>query len=175
VSAFTISGSRELKARLKALGDGKPMMRRVAVASVESAKALVPRRTANLARSIRVERVTATSLEISAGGRREVGYAAHVEFGTRAHVIRPRNKKTLFFPSQQATTARFGAKARLKFNLSGALSAGSTKRFGNAAYVHARAVNHPGTRAQPYLVPGLEYGVGKIATEAIIDAWNAGA
>jgi len=155
MSAFVISGSRELVERLRSIADTQPMMRDVALESVASAKALVPRRTGNLARTIRVQRVTKDFLEIAAGGRREVGYAAAVEFGSRAHVIVPRTKKALAW--------------------GGARTLGGRLRKGSSVEFFARKVRHPGTRPHPYLVPGLEFGVAKVAMRAIIDAWNRGA
>ena len=54
-------------------------------------------------------------------------YGAHVEYGTQPHVIRPRNGKYLAFPG----------------------SGGGT--------VFATEVNHPGTRAQPFMTPAAEH------------------
>ena len=99
MSAWVIQGSDKLIARLRAVADTEHMMREVALESVASAKNLVPRKTGNLARTIRVQRVTKDYLEIAAGGRRDVGYAAAVEFGSKAHTIVPRKAKALSFAS----------------------------------------------------------------------------
>lgn len=53
-----------------------------------------------------------------------VEYALAVEFGTRPHIIRPRNKRALYWK---------GARSPVAY------------------------VNHPGTRAQPFLRPALAY------------------
>ena len=50
-------------------------------------------------------------------------YAPMVEFGTKAHIIRPKNKKALYWK---------GAKHPI------------------------RKVNHPGSKAKPYLIPAFE-------------------
>ncbi|MFH9826727.1 HK97 gp10 family phage protein [Streptomyces bobili] len=52
-----------------------------------------------------------------------VNYAAAVEYGTAPHVIKPVNKKALFWPGAAHPVAQ---------------------------------VNHPGTRAQPFLRPAIE-------------------
>ena len=155
MSAWVIQGSDKLIARLRAVADTEHMMREVALESVASAKNLVPRRTGNLARTIRVQRVTKDYLEIAAGGRREVGYAAAVEFGSKAHTIVPRKAKVLAW--------------------GGARTLGGRLRKGAKAEFFARKVKHPGSRPRPYLVPGLEFGVAKVALRSIIDAWNRGA
>src|SRR5262245_31180233 len=52
-------------------------------------------------------------------------YAAYVEYGTRPHEIRPRNPHGV-----------------LKFRVGG-------------TWVYAKKVNHPGTQAQPYVLPAF--------------------
>ena len=52
-----------------------------------------------------------------------IKYAPGVEYGTRAHIIRPKSKKALYWK---------GAKHPVK------------------------QVNHPGSRAKPYLIPAFE-------------------
>jgi phage gpG-like protein len=54
-----------------------------------------------------------------------VDYAAAVEFGTKAHVIKPRKKSYLSFKI-------------------------------NGVWVRAKQVNHPGTKAQPFMFPAFE-------------------
>jgi hypothetical protein len=152
---FVIQGSDALMARFRAIAATGPMMRQVALAGVQEAKALVPRKTGNLARTIRVGPVSERSLELHAGGLRGVGYAAAVELGSGPHVIVPRTKKVL---------AWGGAR-----RLSGSL------RKGAKATHFARRVNHPGSRPKPYLLPGLERAVGRVGPDGIIAAWNKGA
>ena len=73
-----------------------------------------------------------------------VDYALHVEFGTKAHIIRPKNKKSLAF-------AKTGGKlVHHKDNTV------STKfEFGGKSVltdaVFAKVVHHPGTQPQPFI------------------------
>lgn len=147
-----LKGDKDLLARLKAIGDTKMLLGQVGLAGVAEAKQLVPRRTGNLGRSIRLGPVTSTSVTITAGGSRTVGYAAAVEFGTNAHVIVPRRRKVLAW--------------------GGARTLGGRLRKGARATNFARRVNHPGTRARPYLLPGLRAGLGRLAIDGIVAAWN---
>lgn len=150
----TITGSRELKARLRAIGDLRPTLTHVGLASVAEAKRLVPRRTGNLGRTIRVGTVTASSVEVIAGGRLNVGYAAAVEFGSKAHTIVPRKAKVLAW--------------------GGPRTLGGRVRSGGRPQFFAKRVHHPGSRAHPYLLPGLREGIRSV-TGLIITAWNRGA
>lgn len=164
-------GKKSLQARFKALGKTETMLREIGLRGVQEAGYLVPVKTGNLRRTIRLGTVGKDHVSTVAGGRRNVGYAAAVEFGSGPHVIVPRTKRVLFFPSQKATTARFGSRAKLGFRATGALNAASTRKYGAGAYVYARRVNHPGTRAQPFLGPGLK----KAAEDGagiIIKIWN---
>lgn len=146
----------DLSPRLRALGSAdfrKGLLRRVATAGVHEAKVLVPRRTGNLDRSIRMGHVDDRSAQVLAGGMREVGYAAAVEFGTRPHTIVPKRARVL----------AWGGSRRL----SGTLRSGSKPQF------FAMRVHHPGTRAKPYLVPGLTNALRKSGMrEGIVKAWN---
>ena len=96
----------------------------------------------------------------------------YLEFGTRPHDIKPNAKKALFFASQKITTERFGAGATLNFNLSGSLSAGSIRKFGNAAFVLTKLVHHPGTHPAPFMLPGAVAAVQQAGLDPIVDAWN---
>jgi len=151
-----LTGADELQARLKAIGSTKGQLRVVAVRAVAEAKLLVPRRTGNLGRTIRVGRVTDSDAEIVAGGRRTVGYAAAVEFGTQPHIIRPRRARVLAW--------------------GGARTLGGRLRKGAKADHFARFVRHPGTRAQPYLRPGVEKALQAAGIlRGIVDSWNRAA
>jgi hypothetical protein len=146
----------DLSPRLRALGSAdfrKGLLARVATAGVHEAKALVPRKTGNLDRSIRLGHVDDRSAQILAGGIRDVGYAAHVEFGTGPHVIVPKRARVL----------AWGGSRRL----SGTLRSGSRPEF------FATRVHHPGTRAKPYLVPGARAAMRKSGMrDAIVKVWN---
>ena len=88
---YSLKGIKELQARFRALEDLGPLMRDLALSAVGEQKRLAPVRTGNLRRTIHVGRVTDRSAETIASA----DYAAYVEFGTKAHEIRPRNKRAL--------------------------------------------------------------------------------
>jgi HK97 gp10 family phage protein len=97
-----IAGSAELTARLENLASridelsGEALIE-LAEQIVDDAKALCPVDTGSLRRSIRYERDPDGSIVIAAGGggvvnprtRREVDYAAYVEFGTSRSPAQP--------------------------------------------------------------------------------------
>lgn len=201
--AESIDGSRELLKRFAALRTGK------ANAAILSDWSLLTeryakeeahsfRKTGNLQRSIRLgeinvkagfARVVAGGTKLVANSRRpgqmiQSGYAAHVEFGTRAHDIKPRRKKVLFFPSQYALNAN-RAKLRgtgivpsgsLSFRKSGNLREGSVARFGTLGFQYAKVVHHPGTKPQPYLRPGASRALRETGlAEKTIRIWNEAA
>lgn len=144
--------------RFAALRDGtatRQVLGRFGLLAVQHAKERVSRRTGNLDRTIRVAEVDEQrqSVRIVAGGTRQVGYARYVEFGTRPHVILPRRAKVL---------AWGGAR-----RLSGSL------RRGASATSFARRVNHPGTRARPYLRPGAEQALREVGlADVVVNVWN---
>lgn len=153
---FTIKGDRELNRRLIALGEGpKDMLREVGVTAVREAKILVRRRTGNLGRTIRVGSLTDTHVDVVAGGTRNVGYAAAVEFGSRAHVIVPRHASVLAW--------------------GGGRTLGGRLRKGSKATHFARRVHHPGTRPHPFLIPGFERALRAVGLDAIVARWNKSA
>lgn len=147
-----IIGSRQLRARLEAIKPDEAMMRAFAVAATEEQKRLVPRRTGNLGRSIRIGAVSASYAETVA----TANYSAYVEFGTRAHDIVPVRAKALRWPAKGSST------------LSGRVRKGGTAIF-------AKRVKHPGTRAQPFMLPGAEKGIEKIGLKPITDKWDRAA
>jgi hypothetical protein len=149
-----IQGLTELQKRLSAITDTHKLLGTIGLLAVARAKEIVPRKTGNLGRTIRLGQITDTQAQIIAGGQAGVGYAQAVEFGTRPHVIRPRNKKVL----------RFGRNTRLS----------GTPRSGSDV-IFARQVNHPGTKAQPYLMPGAKKAIDEAGIDSIITAWNQAA
>lgn len=152
----SLDGADELQARLRAVGNTRGQLGLVATAAVREAKLLVPRRTGNLGRTIRVGRVTDSDAEVLAGGQRNVGYAKAVEFGTGPHIIRPRRARVLAW--------------------GGARTLGGRLRSGSRATHFARFVRHPGTRPQPYLVPGIKRALERAGIlDGIVDAWNRAA
>jgi hypothetical protein len=62
-----------------------------------------------------------------------VDYAGAVEFGTKAHVIRPKRKKALAFKP-----------------------GGGFRFWDESGRIVLKSVKHPGTKAQPYLTPAME-------------------
>lgn len=158
---MTLEGAPGLNARLEALRSGKAtktILGQFGLLAVRFAKAKVPRKTGNLGRTIRVGNVDVTrqSVSVLAGGERDVGYAAHVEFGTKSHPIVPVRARVL----------AWGGARRLSGNL----------RSGASATSFAMSVNHPGTQPKPYLVPGAQQALQDVGlADAVIDVWNSAA
>lgn len=160
----SVEGIDPLQRRLAAIGNTQGVLRLLAVASVREAKILVPRRTGNLGRTIRVGRVDDERAEVIAGGQNEIGYAAAVEFGTKPHIIRPRPGRI----------GRNGRPAALGWG--GPRTLGGRLRKGGKPAFFARFVRHPGSRAKPYLRPGIERALQRGGIKAhIVDAWNRAA
>jgi hypothetical protein len=151
----SLKGGKQLMARLKAIGDTKLLLGRIALDGVAEAKRLVPRRTGNLGRTIRLGRVSATSAEILAGGTQKVGYAAAVEFGSGPRIIVPRRAKVLAWGGERTLGGRL--------------------RKGARANHFARRVKHPGTRAKPYLRPGVLTALQRAGPDWIVKQWNGAA
>ena len=155
-TTFTITGQKQLAARLNAMAKApKDMLREVGLTAVSDAKRIVPRRTGNLGRTIRIGSMTDTHVEVTAGGTLNVGYAAAVEFGSRPHVIVPRRAKALAW--------------------GGGRTLGGRLRAGSQATHFARRVNHPGTRAQPYLIPAFEKALRVVGLDKVVERWNKAA
>lgn len=150
-----IDGLGALNKRLDAITDNRRLLGRIGLQAVAYAKELVPRRTGNLGRTIRLGTVSETQASIIAGGEGGVGYARDVELGTRPHTIVPRNRKALAWGGDR--------------RLSGSL------RSGAKATNFAKRVNHPGTKAKPYLRPGAERAVKETGVDVIVEAWNQAA
>ena len=146
----SIEGTDQLLARIEAMGRTQGVLREVQLRTVREAKLIVPRKTGHLGRSIVPGRLTKDSATIEA----RTPYAATVELGSRPHIIRPKRAKVL----------AWGGTRRL----SGTLSRGSR------ATNFARVVRHPGTRAQPYLIPGAKKALAEL-TGALVKLWNRAA
>lgn len=159
---MSIEGIPALERRFAAIGSPKSnamLMGQLGLLGVAEAKTILyptHRKTGNLGRTIRLGDVTEDHADIIAGGQGGVGYARYVEFGTRAHVIRPRNKRAL----------AWGGRRRL----SGSLASGSKPT------VFAASVNHPGTKPVFYLLGGARNALRKAGlADKIRAAWNAAA
>lgn len=151
-----IEGLPALERRLKAISDQRELLKALQLGTVAEAKALVPRKTGNLGRTIRPAGLTQTEALVKAGGTSQVGYAAFVEFGTRPHDIVPKRAKVL----------AWGGDRRLSGRL----------RSGAKPTNFARRVHHPGTKAHPYLVPGARRTIEKRGlAERVIAQWNKAA
>ena len=147
---MAVKGLSQLLSRFSAIQPNPKLMRNLALQAVREQKQMAPVKTGNLRRSILVGVVTDKYAETKA----TANYAAAVELGTRPHVIRPRNKKALRF-------APGGSGVRL----SGSPRTGSSVVF-------AKKVNHPGTKAQPYMVPGATKAVRELGADFVVRAWN---
>jgi hypothetical protein len=168
--AVYIRGIRQLQSRIHELGESpKEILKEIQLETILRARDSVQVKSGATRNSIKAGGLTKTYARIVAGGA-----ALYLEKGTRPHVIRPRTKGALFFPSQQAVTARFGPRARIGFTRHG-LNARSTRRYGSGAYVLTKMVRHPGQAATPFLVPSAEDAVRNVSGREIIDAWNRGA
>lgn len=153
---LNLQGGPELRRRLNAAAQApKDILREVGLGAVREAKILVPRKTGNLGRSIRIGSISSDHVEVRAGGTRTVGYAGAVEFGSRAHIIIPRQARILAW--------------------GGPRTLGGRLRKGGKATNFARRVNHPGTRAQPFLVPGFERALRSVGLGSLVDRWNRAA
>lgn len=156
-----LDGAKQLEARLKAVQNAPaPLMRTIGLTAVREQKLLVARKTGNTARTIRLERVTndtATTVVQGAG--------VYLEYGTRPHIIRPRNARVLRFPAKGVPTT-----------LGGRVRTSAARKLGNGAFVFAKVVHHPGTKPQPFMVPGAQRALESVGLAArIIDAWNKAA
>lgn len=150
-----LKGASQLQARIKAIGQTEPLMRAIIIRGRRNALLRYTRqskKTGNLGRTIRPGHITATKGELIAGGRNRIGYAGDVERGTRPHLIRPRKGKVL----------AWGGQRRLSGNL----------RTGAKPTHFAALVHHPGSRAKPYLVPGLQEAAAQEGLDTVVSAWN---
>ena len=145
-----MQGVDALLARLEAIGEPRPVLRVAQLATVREAKLLVHRKTGHLGRSIVPGAISGDHAKVEA----RTPYAATVELGSRAHVIRPKKAKVL----------AWGGTRRL----SGALAKGSKPTH------FAREVHHPGTKPYPYLIPGAKKAVADLK-DVIVSLWNKAA
>ncbi len=150
-----LEGLPELNRRLNAISQGRDILRTVQIDAVAEAKRMVPRKTGNLGRTIGPGGLGNDFAIVHA----TAPYAAFVELGTKPHVIRPRSKRTLAWSTGGT-------------RLSGRPTA-SARRSGAMRF--ARKVNHPGTKAKPYLVPAAKIALGRVGVRRIIESWNRAA
>lgn len=150
-----VQGLPQLQARMRAITPQKSgLMQKLAFATVAEAKRLVPRKTGNLGRSIHVVSFSATEARVEASAK----YAVFVERGTKAHEITPKARKALRFAATAAGRRLTG-----------------TPRKG-ADVVFAKRVHHPGTKPQPFMLPGAQKAIQKAGLASqIVKDWNAAA
>ena len=146
---MAVKGLSQLLSRFEAIKPNPKLMRNLALQAVKEQKLHAPVKTGNLRRSILVGTVTDRYAETKA----TANYAAFVELGTRAHTIRPRNRKALRFA--------VGGNARLS----------GSPRSG-APVIFAKRVRHPGTKAKPFMVPGATKAVRDLGADFVVRAWN---
>lgn len=149
-----LEGGKELQRRLKALQDTEPILRQIQITAVREAKDRVPRKTGFLARSIHPGTLGRTFAIVEASAP----YAAFVELGTRAHVIRPRNASVLAWPASSSGRRLSGR-----------------RRTNAGPLIFAKLVHHPGTKPFPYLLPGAIAAVKRAGIDPIVQAWNRAA
>lgn len=147
-----LEGLPALNRRLNAIAKNGDLLRDIQLHAVAEAKRIVPRKTSFLGRSIHPGATGADFAIIEA----TAPYAAYVELGTRAHIIKPRRKRLLAWPA--AGGARLSGRART-----------------GARMIFARVVHHPGTKPQPYLVPAAKFALKKVGITKIIERWNRAA
>lgn len=150
---MSVRGMRQLKARLRAIGDTSQLLRAVQLDTIAGAKAKVPRKTGFLGRSIVPGSVSDTLAVVYVNAP----YAAAVELGSKPHVIVPKMARVLAWPSAEGSR-----------RLSGRARKGTTA----SDMTFAAKVNHPGTKAQPFVVPAAKEALHKHGVEAIIKVWN---
>jgi hypothetical protein len=143
----SIQGINALIKRLNALGDTAPDMRALQIATISEAQAHVHRRTGFLQRNIIPGEVTKDSATIRAA----TPYAATVEFGSKPHIIKPKNARVLAWGGERRLTGRL--------------------RSGAKATHFATLVHHPGTKAYPYLIPAAKKAAGMLQ-EILVKRWN---
>ncbi len=153
-----VQGDEALIRRLRAVAQvptiADRLLNRWQMRTVQLAKARVPKRTGNLQRSIHPGSLRGLSATVEASAE----YAAYIEYGTRAHIIRPRTRRALAWNDNP------GAR-RLSGNL----------RSGFSPNVFARLVRHPGTSAQPFLGPSAREALDELDTDPIVRSWNEAA
>lgn len=148
-----LEGLPALNRRLNAISKNGDLLRDIQLHAVAEAKRRVARRSGFLGRSINPGSTGPDFTIVEA----TAPYAGYVEFGTKAHVIKPRRKSVLSWTEGK----RLSGRART--------GAGAGQRF------FARRVNHPGTKAQPFLVPAAKWALDKVGITKIIERWNRAA
>jgi hypothetical protein len=161
----------DLSPRLRALGSAdfrKGLLGRLQALAVQEAKHLVPRKAGFLDASIRRGALDESHALILAGGRRDVGYAAYIEFGTG--IYGPRHRKIVPVHAKMlAWQTGVGGAGGPELRLSGNRRTKGGQKLGGWAF--AKSVK--GRPATPYLRPGAEAAMRKGGLkEGLVKAWN---
>lgn len=171
-----MDGTEDLVKRFAALSRGdanKMILGQFGLLAVRYAKENIRphRRTGNLERTIRVDDVNERnqSVTVVAGGTRQVGYAAVVEYGSRPHTIVPRRKKALFFSTTGARSGvRLTSSVRNRYRGPGAAAARARDGI-----IFRKRVNHPGSRPYPYMIPAAQKALRDVGLRStVIRVWN---
>jgi hypothetical protein len=145
-------GMRQLNARIEALRKiPRTLSAEWQVRTIAGAKTLVRRKTGHTGRTIGAGPITDRGATVTAAGA-----AVFLEKGTKPHVIRPKKGKFLRFAPGAGSTL------------------GGRPRAG-ASVVFARKVNHPGTKAYPFLLPSGREALRQVSLETPIKLWNSAA
>lgn len=155
-----IKGIPQLHRRLEAIQNGKVILGKLQIDTVYEAKKRVARKTGNTGRTIRPGLLTNSEAFVRAAGA-----AAYLEHGTKPHIITARKGKSLRFPAK-GVSKTLGGRART----------GEVKRLGTGAYVFAQVVHHPGTKPQPFLLPGAKAAASRQGlADTVVKLWNKAA
>ena len=146
----SVQGLDQLIRRLEAIGEPHPVLRAAQIKTVAEAQKLVPRKTGFLQRNIKPGSISRDHAKVIAN----TPYAAAVEFGSKPHIIRPKKGKVLAWGGPRRLTGRL--------------------RSGGKPTNFASLVHHPGTRAQPYLIPGAKKALESFR-DVIVTLWNRAA
>jgi hypothetical protein len=147
--SVTVTGDKQLIRRLEAIKHGRPILADIQIRAVKEAKERVARATGHTARTIAPGNLTDSFAIVQAAGA-----AVFLEGGTKPHDIPKSGRKLLSW-----TTGK---------RLSGRARTGK----GAGSRIFAMKVHHPGTKAQPFLLPGAVEAVKQVGIEPIIKAWN---
>lgn len=145
-----LKGQDKLDRRLNAIKSGRPVLQTIQLRAVAEAKKRVKRKTGHTARTIAPGSLTDRFAIVQAAGA-----AVYLEFDTKPHTIKPRKKSVLSWTANKRLSGR-------------ARTAGGRRFF-------AKLVHHPGTKAQPFLIPAAIAAIRSVGINAIRQAWNKAA
>jgi hypothetical protein len=133
-------------------------------------------RTGHLVASIRVHRARWSRTNAEGELVNSAYYALFVEFGTKRHWIYPRNYSS---PGGATITTGRNAGQRAPGQTAGAGRGSFLRFFVDGQEVFARAVDHPGNRPFPFLVPAaqscevfMRVRTEKVVAAAIASLWK---